>query len=94
MAEELLPLGYVLKERRQANLVTDANVIASYPDGADRTQQANMLIREAMLLRTLGNIDGATQHRVFSILAFAMPEPDAITPNCPTEARGRSSLLI
>lgn len=81
MTDGLLPLGNVLKERRQACLITDANVIASYPDNAERTHQAEMLIREAMLMRTLGNIDHATQHRVFSILAFAMPEPDAFS--CP-----------
>lgn len=79
MADELLPLGFVLQERRQANLVTDANVIASYPDSGERTHQAEMLIREVMLMRTLGNIDHRTQYRLFSILAFAMPEPDAGT---------------
>lgn len=80
MAEELFALGYVLKERRQANLITDAHVIASYPDGAERTNHAVTLIRETMLMRTLGHIDHSTQYRVFSTLAFAMPEPDAVLP--------------
>ena len=80
MAEELFPLGAVLKERRQANLITDAHVVASYPDGAERTNHAVTLIRETMLMATLGNIDHSTQYRVFSILAFAMPEPDAVLP--------------
>lgn len=81
MAEELVPLGKMLKERRQANLITDANVIASYPHSTDRTNHAVMLIRETMLMRTLGNIDHDTQYRVFSILSFAMPEPDASLPS-------------
>lgn len=81
MTATLLPLAFVLQERRQASLITDADVIASYPDGSDRMHHAEMLIREAMLLRTLGNIDHATQYRVFSILAFAMPQPDAFP--CP-----------
>lgn len=80
MAKELLSLGKMLKERRQENLITDANVIASYPDNVERTNHAAMLIRETMLMRTLGNIDHDTQYRVFSILSFAMPEPDAIFP--------------
>jgi len=82
MAEEIFPLGYVLRERQQANLITDANVIASYPGGAERTNHAVALIRESMMMRTLGQIDHDTQYRVFSILAFAMPEPDAVPPRC------------
>ena len=80
MAEELYAIGYVLKERRQANLITDAHVIASYPDSEQRRHHAVTLIRETMLMATLGHIDHSTQYRVFSILAFAMPEPDAILP--------------
>ncbi len=80
MAEELLPLGLVLTERRQANLITDARVVASYPESVERTHHAELLIREAMLMRTLGSIDHATQYRVFSILAFAMPDADATIP--------------
>ena len=79
MAEQLFPLGTVLRHRRQANLITDARVIASYPDDSERMHHAEMLVREAMLLRTLGNIDHDTQHHVFSILAFAMPEPDSFS---------------
>ena len=48
-------------ERRQANLITDADVIASYPGSAERTNHAVMLIRETMLMRTLDSIDHDTQ---------------------------------
>ena len=81
MAEELLPIGAILRHRRQANLITDAKVVASYTESPERTHHAELLIREAMLMRTLGNIDRATQFRVFSILAFAMPDADATVPS-------------
>ena len=80
MAEELFKLSYVLKERRKANLITDAHVIASYPESEQRRHHAVTLIRETMLMATLGTIDHSVQYRVFSILAFAMPEPDAVLP--------------
>lgn len=41
--------------------------------GPDRTEQAEMMIRETMYRRTIGRITHAEESRVFSILAFAMP---------------------
>jgi len=81
MPEELLPLTTVLRARREANLVTDAKIVAEYPDCPDRSEHAQFLIRETMHLRALGRIGHETQYRIFSILAFAMPEPEGYFPH-------------
>jgi hypothetical protein len=71
-------LGAVLRQRQSNSLVADAEIIRDFHAGDERTHQAQMLIREALVQQVLGNIDQETQYRVNSILAFAMPEPDVV----------------
>ena len=62
-----------LRQRRADALSSDAEVIRDWQKGTERTEQAEMMIREAMYRRTIGRITHAEESRVFSILAFAMP---------------------
>lgn len=79
MTKEQPSLGKILRRRRSDLLLGDAEIIRDFPEGGERSHFAEMLIREAMVQQVLGNIDQETQYRVCSILAFAMPEPDAVS---------------
>ncbi len=70
MAESL---SHLLRNQRAQALLSQARTIRDYPECEERTREAGAHVREAMLQRVLGNLTDREQHRVFSILAFAMP---------------------
>jgi hypothetical protein len=69
-----------LAERLQTlhsdHLIRAAETIRDWPHAAERMEQAIRHIREAMYFCTLGRISQAEESHVFSVLSFAMPEPD------------------
>ena len=76
-----MSLTSLLRAQRQSSLVADAQLIASAEEGDERISLAEMLIREALVQKSLGGIDQQTEERIYSILAFAMPTPDFAPPS-------------
>ena len=66
-------LSAILRQRRVDALFADAEVIRDYLEGPERTEQAELLIREAMYKRAVARLTHEEAYRVFSILSFAMP---------------------
>ena len=66
-------LSVILRHRRVDALFADAEVIRDYPEGPERTVQAELLIREAMYQRAVRRITHEEASRVYSILSFVMP---------------------
>ena len=71
MAESLAGRLHTL---RIEQLRRAAEAIRDWPAGPERIDQAMRHIREAMYLCTIGKLSQAEESRIFSILAFAMPE--------------------
>lgn len=69
---ETLPA--ILRRQRIESLIAQAETIRDYPDGQERIDEAETHKRQARLERTLGNITSHEEHRIFSILSFAMPK--------------------
>jgi len=67
------------------HLIRSAEAIRDWPNRAERIEQAIRHIRQAMFLCAVGKITQVEESRVFSLLSFAMPEPDA-----PFESDGMS----
>ncbi len=66
-------LANALHRHQVEALIAEADLIRDWPEGSDRTDQAIVLIREAMVRCATGRITQADESRVFSILSFAMP---------------------
>jgi hypothetical protein len=67
-------LAHVLRQRRLEALVAEAQTVRDWPDGPERMEEAQMLIREAMYRCAIDRISQDEESRIFSILAFAMPQ--------------------
>lgn len=66
-------LHEVLRGRRTAALIADAELIRNVPTGSDRNEEANRYVREAMLLFALRKITREERDRILDILSFAIP---------------------
>lgn len=66
-------LSHVLRGRRTAALIAEAELIRDAPMGTDRDDEAHRYVREAMLLFALRKITRAERDRILDILAFAIP---------------------
>lgn len=62
-----------LADHRFAALLKEAGIIRDWPECAERSEQAALLIREAMYRRTIGRITYVQESQIFGTLAFAMP---------------------
>lgn len=60
------------------HLIRAAETIRDWPTNYERLEQAQRHIREAILNCTLGRITLAEESVLFSLLSFAMPEPDQV----------------
>lgn len=70
------PLHEVLRTRRTAALIAEAEFIRGAPSGDERDDEARRAIREAMLLFSLRRITRAERDRLLDILSFvAVHEP-------------------
>lgn len=67
-------LSLALKHRRRESLLADAEFIRDGPEHGERIAVAQAFIREAMFQCALGHITQSDEHRIFSILSFAMPD--------------------
>ncbi len=75
-----LPLHDLLRARRTAALLADAELIRDAPPSTEREDEARRAVREAMLLFSLRRISLAERDRILDILSFAavrepVPEP-------------------
>lgn len=74
-------MAVTLAERLQTmyldHMVGAAETIRDWPDAAERMEQAIRHVRQAMYLCSIGKLNQTDESRIFSILAFAMPEPDS-----------------
>lgn len=59
-------------------MIEQAETIRHWPVGRERQEHAMIHVRLALWERGLGRISDETQHRVYSILSFAMPDDAAI----------------
>jgi len=50
-----------------------AELIRDYPEGADRTAEAERYVRQIMLEFTVGTISDDERSRILAILTFAIP---------------------
>lgn len=71
-------LSEVLHRHRAAAILEEATIVRDWPAGADRMDMGARLIREAMLMVTIGKLTRAERDQVTSILAFAF---SAVTQN-------------
>ncbi len=67
------PLRSLLRDRHAQHFLADAELIRDYPDGPDRTAEAERHVRQAMLDFTLGAITDEERGKIFDILSFAIP---------------------
>lgn len=67
-------LGDILRKMRADALVRESQAIRDYPASTERSEAAEKHVREARLQRILGNLTAEEEHRIFSLLSFAMPE--------------------
>lgn len=66
-------LSQVLGNQYERLLIRQAETIRDWPAGRERTEQAEIHIRTALLDQIRRQISQATQSRVYSILNFVMP---------------------
>ncbi len=77
-------LASVLHNQRIASLIGQAETIAGWPNGSQREEYAKRHVREARLLRVLGNISQQEEYQIFTILSFVMDmDAAAINEHCP-----------
>jgi hypothetical protein len=80
-------LAETLRRRRVAAMYSDARLVRAYPDNAERTQEAERLIRRAMYEQALGQITLAERDRIVHVLSFAVEAmraiPDTEDGECP-----------
>lgn len=76
-------LSLSLKQRRRESLIADAEFIRDWPVAVERINEAQKLIREAMLQCTLGHITQGDEYRIYSILSFAMPSDSVMMAASP-----------
>lgn len=69
-------LATVLLEQHERDMIHMAEVIRDWPEGVERTNQAEIHVRWALLESGM-RISQETLYRVYSILSFVMPA-DAI----------------
>lgn len=67
-------LASMLRRMRAESLISEAETIHAHPVGDERTTEAETLVREAMLQRTLGRLRQEEESRIFSLLNFVMPD--------------------
>lgn len=65
-------LAETLRLRRVETLQSDAELIRDHPDAAERIQEAQRLIREAMCEQALGRMTLAERDRIMDVLSFAV----------------------
>lgn len=75
-------LGSILRDMRADALVREAQAIRDYPECRERIDAAEKHVREARLQRILGNLSAEEEHRIFSLLNFAMPEDTETDDEC------------
>lgn len=78
---EFARLPEILRNKRTAALIAEAELIRDAPAGDERDDEARRAIREAMLLFTLHRVTRAERDRLLDILSFAtlhepLPKPD------------------
>lgn len=78
---EFAHLPEILRNKRTAALIAEAELIRDAPAGDDRDNEGRRAIREAMLLYTLRRITRAERDRLLDILSFVavhepLPKPD------------------
>lgn len=71
-------LTQALRQEHERALVRQAETIRRWPGGRERQEQAMIHVRTALWERGAGRIGEETQHRVYSILSFAMPSDAAL----------------
>lgn len=76
-------LHELLKNRRIAALVADAQLIRDAKAGDERDDEARRAIREAMLLFTLRKITAAERDRILDTLSFVTLHKPAPPPDRP-----------
>jgi hypothetical protein len=67
-------LSDILRRHRVDALADEAIIVRDWPQSPERRHEAEMLIREAMYRCAIGRITHEEESRIFSILAFAMPD--------------------
>ena len=72
-------LAQALREAHERTLVGQAELIRDWPQESERVAQAEIYVRLALWEQGIGRISQAAQHRVYSILSFAMPHDAAFS---------------
>ena len=63
----------LLHQRHLQARIDSAELIRDFPDGPERTAEAERFVREAMLESTLGTITDEERATILEILSFAVP---------------------
>lgn len=58
-------------------MIEDARCIREYPDEEQQLAEGAKMLREAMVLTSLGRITNPERQQVFALLAFAVPVLDS-----------------
>ena len=66
-------LQAALEAERASSLVRQAKTIRDWPDGPQRAEEAQTLIRTALVSWATGRISQATESQLYTPLNFAMP---------------------
>src|SRR5688500_15083399 len=72
MPPDSTTLGETLRLRRVDAMQSDAVLVREHPDSAERTVEAQRLIREAMYSRAIGRITDDERDRILDVLSFAI----------------------
>jgi hypothetical protein len=75
--ESFTSLREVLRARRTAAIIADAELIRDAPKNNERDDEAQRAVRETMLLFALHRITREQRNRILEILSFAIPDPSA-----------------
>ncbi len=72
MPPDSTALGETLRLRRVDAMHNDAVLVRDYPDSAERTVEAQRLIREVVYSRAIGRITTEERDRILDVLSFAI----------------------
>jgi hypothetical protein len=73
-----LTLAEALRDAHEVAIIQQAELIRDWPSAPQRREQAEIHVRLALWEQGIGRISQAAQHRVYSVLSFAMPGDAAL----------------